>query len=323
MTPTIRNARRCVIALLVSAPVIVGCDAQPPTNSEDVADYVRNARAGGHSRRLDEAAQDYADQVLKAHAAWQKACASIAGISDSDALWKLDGKEWRDAAKVAERLQTVFAFHLGAIEAPAGSADSDSTGKDDPSGNGEDMERVKTHSALYNALRKAVKDVPAGLTGETGELAGRVLQLLEPELGDLENARRRYAEIAAEYRELLMFLLKNAGGIDLAGKGLTFANPAATDEAKRLWSKLNERFKREHDREIASLESILADELELRGAALEEKKALRQRGISSEADRRKMRQLELLVHYYDARQKSAEKRKRKLDQKAEADSAQK
>lgn len=304
--------------MLVLAPVLAGCDAPPTTSAQDVTDYVRNAGAGAQVRRLDKAAQDYVDKVLKAHAAWQEACAPIATISDSDTLWKLDAKEWRDAAKVSELLKAVLVYRLGTNGPPAGSKRD---GEDVPSNLATAKERAKSHSDLFDELRKAIRSVPESLTGETGQLEKRVLQLLEPDLGNIENARRRYTEIATEYYQLLTFLMKNAGGLDSAGKGLTFADAAANDEAKRLWSKLNERFTREREQEIASLGAILADEPELKRLALEEKIALRKAGISSETDRRKLRQLELLVHYYDARFKAAEKRKRKLDQKAKADSA--
>jgi hypothetical protein len=68
----------------------------------------------------------------------------------------------------------------------------------------------------------------------------------------------------------------------------------------------------DREAEIDDIEHTLTDLVDEREEAIVEKQRMRAEGMTTEAEQRRYRELEMLLNYYDARKANAETRRREL-----------
>lgn len=299
----------CGALLLATA-----CQPAPSTLPQDIVDYARNASVGADVRRLDAEAQTYVDAVFKAHRAWLETIDPIYAIADIDEFWAVDAKEWRDADELSQRYQVVITYFLS--QAPPPAKKEDEKGPSSSKDGGNEPKKSDDDDALdaatpYLRVLKAIEHVPTSYKQDKDELIAAMLATLE-----IDPTKAHADRNAGEYRDLLTYVLRHADELDPASAGLSFTNPETTADARELWTRLHTRFERERGEEVGSLEGRIAEDRSRRDEALEAKRELRSEDGDSPERFRRLRDLDLLVRYHDARIKGAEKRKRVLDRKA-------
>ncbi|MFQ5424003.1 MAG: hypothetical protein ACE5F9_08485 [Phycisphaerae bacterium] len=287
-----------------------GCDKPPAASPRDVLDYVRNGQAGASVRRLDDISQTYVDTVFKAYHAWQDAAQPLAAIADLDTLWAEDAAEWREAAKVTERIKTVFAFLSDGADTPESDVEDRHTTEKEASKGDSTEKKPKSRVQLHEALLRAIDAAPQTLTEQQSDLAARIRAKLGIEATD-----RWYATIANDYRNLLAFVVKHSNEFDRRHPGLTFTDADTNVRGHELWSRLHKELQAEREADRAFIQTVQTLETKQKSEALEEKQELRRSGLEGENERSRYRELELLVRYYDARKKTAEALEKKLDKK--------
>ncbi len=286
-----RHPARGLAAVFVAAFSCSGCDAPPPTTTQDVLGYVRNAAAGAEVRRLDQTAQAYVDAVFKAQAAWRTACKAVTSVADVDKLWALNSDEWRDPDVRSDRLKQ---FRKWLADEP----DSEATD-------------VKTRAQLFAELQSAVAAAPK----LPGEGAASLPDNVAAELA-YDAERAWLEETACVHETLFAFVDDNADRFDDDKRGLAFQDSETTQVAARLWGKLRDALDQRRRAEIAEIDYLLTTGREERDAAVETKQKLAAAQSTEEYDRRRLRELEILIRYHDARIRQAEARKQELDRAA-------
>jgi len=287
-----------------------GCDSTPAASPRDVLDYIRNGQAGASVRRLDDSSQAYVDAVFKAYRAWEETAEPLAAIADPDALWAEDAAEWRQAAKVTKRIETVFAFLADGVDASGSDEENhDTAEKQAPKGDSKEK-KPKSRAQLHEALLRAIDAAPQALTDQQPDLAARIRARMGVEATD-----RWYATVANEYRNLLAFVIKHSDEFDHRHPGLAFTDADTNVRGHELWSRLHDALQARREVDRAFIQTVQTLEKKQKSEALEEKQQLRRSGLSGESERRRYRELELLVRYYDARFKTAEALEKTLDKK--------
>lgn len=275
------------LPLALAAFASSGCDAPPPTNTDDVVDYTRNAVVGAKLRRLDPAAQEYVDHVFQAYMNWQARCAPVEKLADLDTLAPLDSDEWRELDRVRKTLDTVREFKA-----------------DEPD---ESDEKAKTRAQWFDALHAAVTNVPDLPPGSTTDLASAVSDEL-----DADNHDARIRRLADDFESLYAVVMDNATDFDPDKSGLAFRSASVTRRAEQSWNRLHSALADARLAEREDVETVLTSGKDAREKAIRKKATMHKAGVTTEAERRSFRRLELLIHYHDARIKTAEKRRRKL-----------
>lgn len=302
LTATMKQYDKARLTLMMTAIVASvlfgGCSKPPATTTQDVADYIRNAEAGAAVRRLDDEAQAYVEHVMGAYGAYGKACKPVADVASREALWPLAHAKWRDSDKVTE-LRDALKQWQEDVPDPA-----------NPSS--------KTRPQLLSELSEAILDIPSLPDGnpntESRMIAGIKTGLVT------DDRSSKYAEVARAYLELLTAAIDHAEDFDPKATGLAFNSPTLTTRVTSTWQDLYDMVEKPLDEELAEMTDRIGREEELRATALKEKQSLRPE-ITRDADKlRRHRELGLLVEYYDARIRTAERRKKKLGKEASGES---
>ncbi len=281
--------------MIALAITLAGCDAPPPTNTDDVMDYVRNGIEGAKVRRLDPPAQEYVDAVFAAYTRWRTACASIEELADIDDFNPLGSDDWRELDKIKKILKTVRKFKA-----------------DEPDPANED---AKTRAQWLDEIRSAVANVPDIPAGRTTHLPTRVSAVLGA--GETSTTNDRLAD---DFETLFALIETNATDFDAKSTGLTFKSTTASSQAAAIWNRLHSALSTARQTERDELQATLTEGRESRDLALQQKRDLRTAGLTTEADKRSFRELEMFIQYYDTRIKNAETRQRELDPKTDAES---
>jgi len=285
MTDRTRTRRYLPGAAALLASLCGACTPPLPTTTQDVRDYVRNAQAHAAVRRLDDIAQNYVDEVYHAFAAYKKAFDPIEKLADEDALWPMDGDQWRDAEKVAERKKTVDEWRAD---------------KPDP-----EKPDSKTRPELLQALSGAIDNVPA-LPDLTPASDSALVAYITKQL-DAGAMEPKYDAIADDYATLLGLVIAHKAALDADGKGLAFKDEQVNAQAANAWRTLHDLVVTTYTKEdLKKAEADLQEDRTDRADTIKEKQSLRSKITSDKKVLRRYRELEMLLEYYDARIHSAE-----------------
>jgi len=285
---------------VVAASVLCGaCSKPPPTTTKDVLDYVRNVEAGAAVRRLDNEAQAYIEAVMAAYGAYQAACEPVADLAGRAALWSLPDAMWRDTEEVTKLRDELKKWQADEVD-PA-----------DASG--------KTRAQLRSELSAAITGIPSLPDGNSTTNSRMITEIRS--LLDTDSEEARNAEIARAYLELLTAAIDQAGDFDPDATGLAFKTDALTTRVTSSWQKLHDMVEEPLEEELATMTDRIASDQKLRKEALEEKQSIRGQITSDVEKLRRYRELELLVEYYDARIRTAERRIKELEKEASDDAA--
>ena len=277
-----RISRRMALLACVMSFAAVGCKETPPTNADEVLDYVRNASVGAQVRRLDPKAQAYVDGVYKAVRAFEGMMDVAGTMQDPSSFWEMDSKNWRDMSKVEELLESITKWEGGAAE----------------------------REELASKIMPAILDeptLPGGIETRDGPLNRAVRQYLDL---DGIDALEQYAtpssvvDLAKKYRSLLEFCQKNAASLDPKTEGLDFTSDDLDQKATQLWNDIHSSIEKSYD--LEALNASLAEQKALSKQFVEEKQAIRKEGLDDPERFRAYRSLELRVFYHDQRAKSIE-----------------
>ena len=287
-----------MMTALVASVSFGGCSKPPATTTQDVVDYVRNAEEGAAVRRLDTKAQAYVEHVMGAYGAYDKACKPVADLASRKALWPLDDAKWRDLDKVTKLRDDLEKWT------------EDAPDPSEPS--------AKTRPQLLSELSEAIMDIPS-LPDSNTNTESRMIADIKSRL-DTDDKTSKYAQVAPAYLELLIAAIDHAEDFDPNATGLAFNSATLTTRVTSAWKDLHDMVEKPLDEELAEMTDRIAGEEVLRATALKEKQSLRSE-ITTDSDKLgRHRELGLLVEYYDARIKFAERRKKKLEQEASAGS---
>lgn len=286
------------VAAITGCALLGGCSKPPATTTQDVVDYIRNAEADAAVRRLDDEAQAYVERVTGAYGAYHKACKPVADLASRKALWPLADAKWRDLDKVTKLRDVLEKWTKDAPDPAKPSA--------------------KTRPELLSELSKAIMDIPS-LPDSNPSTESRMIADIKSRL-DTDDKSSKYAEVARAYLELLTASIDHGEDFDPKTTGLAFNSATLTTRVTSTWQELYNMVEKPLDEELAEMTDRIAGEEELRATALKEKQSFRSE-ITSDADKlRSYRELGLLVEYYDARIKFAERRKKELGKEASSKS---
>jgi hypothetical protein len=291
---------------LAAALWLTGCTDVPPTNTDDIAQYVRNGVAGAKVRRLDPLAQAYVDRVFKHYKQWHEQCADIAELADLDALKPRDHEHWRDATIVADRIESITKW---LADEPENTSDAKNITDGTQPPEQDDPDRPKTRSELLADLSDAIADVPAVPVGSVTDLD----DVVRVEL-NVSATESTYQRIASQHKALYEFVADNQSSFDSEADGLVFEDTDVTASANVLWDELHQTLSSMREHEISIVSELLSQGIVERERVLESKRDLRDVGLNDETARRTFRALELTIEHYDTRIKWAEKRQRGYDE---------
>ncbi len=283
--------------LVMGVAFSAGCDQPPATQSQDVIDYIRNARAGAVVRRLDPEPQAYVDRVMKAYGAYQKACKPVADLTKDKALWPQDSATWRDEKKIKKLRDKLVKWQ------------EDKADPDDP--------KAKARPKLLAAISEEIAKLPS-LPDATSSSKQKMIDDITGYLG-VTVPEAGYADLAAGYIKLLSMIVDHADELKADKPGLVFADAELTSQATSTWQGIHDVVKSWTDMDFAKATDILAQENMLKQTALEQKQALRSDITTDSEKMRQYRRLELLFEYYDTRIKWAEKFKKQHEAAAAAE----
>lgn len=272
--------------------LLIGCDAHPPTEVEDVVNYLRNAADGAEVKKLDPAAQTYVTDVWKAYRAWEKTTAEFEAVCGTEALWEEDEDAWRDAEQVAARAKLVEPWRSGAeVEA--------------------ELAAVKE----FHALAGSVPTLP----GESRmPLPQRLTAVLGMDDQSLAAGRQSRTATAAAYGELLDWVRQHADQFDPTGKGLTFTSAETTRKAHELWTVLHERFASEDVQAGEAADEMLVSGREERQTLIDRKNELLKAKPKTAETEVAIRSLDFQIKRFDKLITAAESTKRKQAREAAA-----
>lgn len=265
--------------------LLIGCEAHPPTEVEDVVNYLRNAAVGAEVKRLDPAAQTYVTDVWKAYKAWEKTTAEFGAVCGTKALWAEDADAWRDAEQVAALANVVEPWRGGGD--------------------------VQVEVAAVKEFQEAVVNVPT-LAGETPTpLPQRITAELGMDERALAEARRSRSETAAAYGGLLDWVQAHAGEFDPNGKGLAFTSADTTRKAHELWTGLHARFAADDLRAGKAADEMLAGGRAERQTLIDRKNELLKAKPKTAKTEAAIRSLDFQIKRFDKLITAAETTKRK------------
>jgi len=307
MTVSSKSYSLLLAAVSISLGLGAGCGKPPATRTQDVLDYIRNARDGAAVRRLNPEAQAYVDAVMKAYGAYQKALKPVANLTDRKALWPKDSAKWRDVEKVKKLRDALVKWQ----EDKADDKDMKvaATGADD--------DKPKTRPELLAAIGKAVAKFPS-MPDATSATQKKAVDDITLRLRTTR-PESAYAELASQYIALLSLVVDHADAFTKGEPGLVLDDAAVTGQADSAWQAIHDTVKDWTDIDADKAARILAEEDGLRKKALEQKQALRS-AISTDPEKmRQYRRLDVLFEYYDTRIKWAENLEKKLKAEAQAE----
>lgn len=280
---TATTATRTAFALLLpllTASLTGGCAKPPATTPEDVVDYMRNAVVGAEARRLDDEHQEHATRVLAAYRAWEKRCVPMQKLCEPESLWPMDGSEWRDRGAVGKRTEIVELL----IDTPLEVNDPPATAK-------------PSEQDIVNAIAR---------TPYAPEIKSRLEAIL------IKADERLLQSVATNYFALFSEIEKNNKSFVFA-EGLSFSDPRVTETVRAQWRATKQAIDAYHKHRSDYVRDVLAEHPGKRDAAIDEKRTLYAMANPSQDRIHARRRLDVLVRYYDATIKSAEREKNKLE----------
>ncbi|MCC7292619.1 MAG: hypothetical protein IT449_11220 [Phycisphaerales bacterium] len=280
-----RLARGAMPLWSLGLGLLIGCEAHPPTEVEDVVNYLRNAAAGAEVKRLDPAAQAYVTDVWKAYKAWQKTDAEFDAVCGTESLWAQEADAWRDAEQVAARAKLVEPWRGGAVSQAAAAATTE--------------------------FENVVVNAPT-LPGETpAPLPQRVRAALGMDEPGLAAARQERTETASACGELLDWVQAHVSEFDPKGKGLAFASTETTRKAHELWNVLHARFAAEDAQAGKAADAMLVGGRAERQSLIDRKNELLKAKPKTAKSEVAIRSLDFQIKRFDRLIAAAETTKRK------------
>ncbi len=265
--------------------LMIGCEAHPPTEVEDVVNYMRNAADGAEVKKLDPAAQTYVTDVWKAYKACKKTTAEFEAVCGTKALWAEDADAWRDEEQVAARAKLVEPWRGGA-----------------------DVEAELAAVKEFHAVAGRVPTLP----GESGmPLPQRLATVLGMDDPSLAAGRPSRTATAAAYGELLDWVRQHADQFDPKGKGLAFTAAETTRKAHELWTVLHERFASEDVQAGKAADELLVSGRAERQTLIDRKNELLKAKPKTAETEVAIRSLDFQIKRFDRLITAAETTKRK------------
>ncbi len=266
----------CAIILLNAT----GCQETPPTNADEVLDYVRNASVGAQVRKLDVGAQAYVDSVMKAYRDWEVPWQAV--VADVEKLSPFQSDESSNATDITELLVSI----------PKRLADLE----------------IGEENSRLGATVNNVPDLPGGTETRDGPLAKAILRLIMPRDGELghESSLMAHLGTGQAYNAVLKECTDKVASKPKDPDPMQFQK----DILECLRSARHQiRIKMAEDR-IGEFMTKIKDHRKQRDEVIEKKKEIRDEGLDDMERFRSYRSLEILVFYHDAIVKTAEKKLR-------------
>lgn len=273
---SLSHTRTFVLSFALLAWGLLGCTPSPPTDANDVLDYLRNASVGAQLRRLDAPSQTFVDQLLgiraKIHAAQKPILRSV------DALWPLDSPKWNDMKALEKQQKALQTWLADAKEAST---------------------KKPTRAELITQFEQALAKAPAHEASlKAPEQRIQWLAKIRDSL-HLARTEQECKQIAQLHVDLVSWILTNKQQMAAKAKGLQFTTPALTAQAKDRWKQLHLFLKKlPRAVHLPAFQELATYEI-TRAKAIQEKQSLRKKGIRDVATLRQYRRLEIKLHYFD------------------------
>lgn len=268
-----------------------GCGERPVPSVQEVYGYLRNATNGADVARLDDATQEYVNSVLSAYHAWKKATAPVSTLVTVSTLPGLDSDDWRTGAAML-KLAPCVAWLTDRSRAS----------------NAVESGEAKTMTRLEQRLDEAIRKVPSSVPGVSPEYVRELLKV--------DERRRECDELVAACYQVMKLVTQHADQFKPGTTGLEFNDSSVTTEVRAAWQNLHDLLRRRDERHEADLRRFLEEGHEKRAKALDEKKQIKSASSRSDDQYQRLRDLDLLIRYYDQRLNAVQKELRMIERKA-------